>query len=137
MMTMTASAMRNAAFRVSLQVSDAEVERAMSEAIKYYIQPLTGLTDAEVSDLSDTDTAIVHAAMHVAYILLLRRIPVATRSGGKAKDTPQLSTTAGPTQSDLDDADRLLRYIQTVAGLPSKLVDDIAGIYFRTTFVAL
>ena len=137
MITMTANAMKAAGFRVSAQVSDAEVERAMSEALKCYVKPLTGMTDSEISDLSDTDTAIVNAAMQVAYVLLLRRRAVATRAGGKDKLTPTQSENAYPSQSDVDDADSLLRQVQTVDGIPSKMVDDIAGIYYRNTFIGL
>ena len=137
MITMTASAMKAAGFRVSAQLSDIEVGRAMSEALKCYVQPLTGLTDAQLNALTDTDTAIVVAAMQVAYVLLLRRRAVATRSGGKEKESPTQSQTQGPSQTDLDDADSLLRQVQTVDGIRSKLVDDIAGIYYRNTFVAL
>jgi hypothetical protein len=51
--------------------------------------------------------------------------------------SPSLSEAGYPTQSDMENADRLLRKVQTAAGLPSKLVDDIAGIYYRTQFVGL
>ena len=127
---MTAEQYRAAGYRVSLQVTQTEIERAEADVTAAYIAKVA-------PTFSATDTDVVAAVMQLAAILLLNRHAVATRSGGKTKDTPQQSQNAWASQGDVDNADRLLRKVQTVAGLPSKLVDDIAGIYYRNTFVAL
>ena len=127
---MTAEQYRAAGYRVSLQVTQTEIERAEADVTAAYIAKVA-------PTFSATDTDVVAAVMQLAAILLLNRHAVATRSGGKTKDTPQQSTNAYASQGDVDNADRLLRKVQTVAGLPSKLVDDIAGIYYRNTFVAI
>lgn len=117
-------------FRISGQVLQTEIDRAEREVVEAYIAkvaPSYSLTDADVKE----------AVMQLAVILLLQRHAVATRSGGKNKQSPNLSTDGWPNQGDVENADRLLRKVQTVSGLPSKLVDDIAGIYFRTQFVSL
>lgn len=117
-------------FRVSGQVLQAEIDRAEREVVAAYIAkvaPAYSLTDADVKE----------AVMQLAVILLLQRHAVATRSGGKNKQSPNLSTDGWPNQGDVENADRLLRKVQTEKGLTSKLVDDIAGIYFRTQFVSL
>lgn len=117
-------------FRISGQVLQTEIDRAEREVVEAYIAkvaPAYSLTDADVKE----------AVMQLAVILLLQRHAVATRSGGKNKQSPNLSTDGWPNQGDVENADRLLRKVQTVSGLTSKLVDDIAGIYFRTQFVSL
>lgn len=132
----TAQQLKGKGFRVSEQVSQAEIDRAVTDAFVCYV--------GKVSQISiDQDGRILHtaaqaeAAMQIAYILLLNRHAVATRSGGKTKESPQLSQNAYASQGDIENADRLLRKVQTVDGLPSKLVDDIAGIYYRNVFMAL
>ena len=117
-------------FRVSGQVLQAVIDRAEREVVAAYIAkvaPAYSLTDADVKE----------AVMQLAVILLLQRHAVATRSGGKNKQSPNLSSDGWPNQGDVENADRLLRKVQTEKGLTSKLVDDIAGIYFRTQFVSL
>ncbi len=131
---MDAATLKEAGYRVSAQVSDEEVAKAAADVEAAYILPILDF---------DRPTAVVQAAiMQLTYILLLRRHAVATRSGGKVKLSPSLSETAGPTQQDLEEADRRLRAIQAsttdaTQGIPSKLVDDIAGLYFRKTFLGL
>lgn len=117
-------------FRISAQLLQAEIDRAEREVVEAYIAkvaPAYSLTDADVKE----------AVMQLAVILLLQRHAVATRSGGKNKQSPNLSSDGWPNQGDVENADRLLRKVQTENGLTSKLVDDIAGIYFRTQFVSL
>ena len=117
-------------FRVSGQVLQAEIDRAEREVVAAYIAkvaPAYSLTDADVKE----------AVMQLAVILLLQRHAVATRSGDKNKQSPNLSSDGWPNQGDVENADRLLRKVQTEKGLTSKLVDDIAGIYYRTQFVSL
>ena len=117
-------------FRISGQVLQAEIDRAEREVKEAYIAKVA-------PDYSDTDADVKEAVMQLAVILLLQRHAVATRSGGKNKQSPNLSTDGWPNQGDVENADRLLRKVQTVSGITSKLVDDIAGIYFRTQLVSL
>lgn len=127
---MTAAEYIAKGFRVSGQVLQAEIDRAEREVVEAYIAkvaPAYSLTDADVKE----------AVMQLAVILLLQRHAVATRSGGKNKQSPNLSSDGWPNQGDVENADRLLRKVQTEKGITSKLVDDIAGIYFRTQFVSL
>ena len=130
---MDAATMRNAGYRVSLQVSDADVQRAYADAGRCYVRKIVEYT---------TPTSTVEAAlMQITHILLLQRSAVATRSGGKDKTSPSLSEAAQPSRGDFENADRLLRQVQLTPGAaqgePSKLVDDIAGIYYRNVYMAL
>lgn len=127
---MTAQEYQAAGYRVSQQVMQSEIDRAEADVTAAYIAKVA-------PTFSSTDADVKAAVMQLAVILLTNRHAVATRSGGKTKDTPQQSTNAYASQGDVDNADRLLRKVQTVAGLPSKLVDDIAGIYYRNTFIGL
>ena len=127
---MTPSEYQAAGYRVSLQVMQSEIDRAEREVTEAYIAKV-------VPTFSSTDADVKAAVMQLAVILLTNRHAVATRSGGKTKGTPQLSQNAYASQGDVDNADRLLRKVQSVDGLPSKLVDDIAGIYYRNVFVGL
>lgn len=127
---MTAQEYQAAGYRVSQQVMQSEIDRAEADVTAAYIAKVA-------PTFSSTDADVKAAVMQLAVILLTNRHAVATRSGGKTKDTPQLSQNAYASQGDVDNADRLLRKVQTVAGLPSKLVDDIAGIYYRNTFIGL
>lgn len=127
---MTAQEYQAAGYRVSQQVMQSEIDRAEADVTAAYIAKVA-------PTFSSTDADVKAAVMQLTVILLTNRHAVATRSGGKTKDTPQLSQNAYASQGDVDNADRLLRKVQTVAGLPSKLVDDIAGIYYRNTYIAL
>ena len=127
---MTTSELRNAGYRVSAQVSDTEVSRAAQEVTEAYIAKVSSVGQQLTPDQNE-------AAMQLVTILLIRRSAVATRSGGKEKTSPQLSERADASQGELDNADRLLRKIQTVAGNISELVDDIASIYYRRIFIGL
>lgn len=127
---MTTSELRSAGYRVSAQVSDTEVSRAAQEVTEAYIAKVSSVGQQLTPEQNE-------AAMQLVTILLIRRSAVATRSGGKEKTSPQLSERADASQGELDNADRLLRKIQTVAGNISELVDDIASIYYRRIFIGL
>lgn len=116
-------------YRVSLQVSQPEIDRAERDVIAAYVSKVTTYDSA--------DGTHKEAVMQLASILLLRRSAVATRSGGKVKQSPAESSAGYPEQCDIDNADRLLREINTVGSMVSQLVDDICGIYYRQTFVGL
>lgn len=123
--------MINAGYRVSINLDPKEVAAALADAKRHYCDRLA-------PGLEDNDTDLTSAMMAVAYILLVRRSVVATRSGGKTKLSPAQSENAEIRQTDLDKADTLLRVLQNkpngVPGNPSQIVDDIARIYFRNVF---
>lgn len=126
---MNAEQYRQAGFRVSIQVSQDEIDRAERDAVRCYLD--------KVCTYDSTDATHKEAVMQLAFILLIRRSAVATRSGGKDKTSPQLSERADISQSDIENADRLLRKIQTKQGNVSELVDDIAPIYYRRVFIGM
>lgn len=128
-MQVTANDMKAAGYRVSLQMNDTEVQRAVDDVVGAYLE--------KVCEFDDADTDQREAAMSLAYVLLLRRHAVATRSGGKTKLSPSMSENAEPTKQDLDRADMQLRKVMANEGILSKQVDDIAGIYYRNTFLGL
>ena len=122
-------------FHVSLQIPQAELDRAVRDAFMCYV--------GKVSTISvEPDGKIVHtreqgmAAMQIAFILLCQRNTFATRAGGKLKLSPQLSDNAQARQTDYDNADRLLRQLQAapggIAGEIDKMVDDICMLYMRS-----
>lgn len=126
----------NAGFRISAQVDDKELQRAESEVIMAYIAKVSTVGILP-NGLYVTTPEQGKAIMQLVYILLLQRTAVVTRAGGKTKLSPSLSEAGYPSQSDLENADRLLRAIQTVDGLLSTLVDDICQIYYRNKFIGL
>lgn len=127
---MTNEDYKAAGYSVSGLVSQQAIDRAEKEVTEAYIAKVAPSFDS-------TDADVKAAVMQLAVILLLNRHAVATRSGGKTKESPQLSQNAYASQGDVENADRLLRKVQTVDGFPSKLVDDIACIYYRNVFLGL
>ncbi len=123
---MTAQEYNTAGYRVSTLIPQPEITRAENDVKAAYIAKLT--TD-------DTTTTVKAAIMQLVFILLCQRNTSATRSGGKLKLSPQLSENAQARQSDYDNADRLLRQLQSephgIAGNIAQMVDDICLIYMR------
>ena len=123
---MTAQEYNTAGYRVSTLIPQPEITRAENDVKAAYIAKLT--TD-------DTTTTAKAAIMQLVFILLCQRNTSATRSGGKLKLSPQLSENAQALQSDYDNADRLLRQLQSephgIAGNIAQMVDDICLIYMR------
>ena len=114
-------------YKVSLQISQGEIDRAVTDVTAAYVDKVT----------TDNTTATATAAiMQLAFILLCQRNTFATRAGGKMKLSPQLSENAQARQTDYDNADRLLRQLQSapggIAGEIDKMVEDICMIYMRS-----
>ena len=114
-------------YKVSLQIAQGEIDRAVADVTAAYVDKVT----------TDNTTATAKAAiMQLAFILLCQRNTFATRAGGKLKLSPQLSDNAQARQTDYDNADRLLRQLQAatggIAGEIDKMVDDICMIYMRS-----
>lgn len=131
-----AEALRAAGYRVSAQIPDAEVQAAMTAVEAAYVR--------KIYDFDRPNADVLAALRQLTSILLMQRRAVATRAGGKDKTTPSLSVDGGPTGEDFAEADRLLRKVQethcdlgAVQGLPSTLVDDICGIYYRNVYLGL
>ena len=124
---MTAQDFIDNGFRVSTQIPQAEIDRAVNDVTAAYVAKVT--TDT-------TSNAAKAAIMQLAFILLCHRNTFATRAGGKLKLSPQLSDNAQARQTDFDNADRLLRQLQTatggIAGKIDKMVDDICMVYMRS-----
>lgn len=114
-------------YKVSLQIQQGEIDRAVNDVTASYVDKVT----------TDNTTAKAQAAiMQLAFILLCQRNTFATRAGGKLKLSPQLSDNAQARQTDYDNADRLLRQLQAatggIDGKIDKMVDDICMIYMRS-----
>ena len=114
-------------YKVSLQISQGEIDRAVADVTAAYVDKVT--TD-------NTTTTAKAAIMQLAFILLCQRNTFVTRAGGKLKLSPQLSDNAQARQTDYDNADRLLRQLQAatggIAGEIDKMVDDICMVYMRS-----
>ena len=124
---MTAQDFIDNGFRVSTQIPQAEINRAVTDVTAAYVAKVTANT---------TSDAASAAIMQLAFILLCQRNTFATRAGGKLKLSPQLSDNAQARQTDYDNADRLLRQLQSatggIAGKIDKMVDDICMVYMRS-----
>lgn len=114
-------------YKVSLQIQQGEIDRAVADVTAAYVDKVT--TD-------NTTTTAKAAIMQLAFILLCQRNTFVTRAGGKLKLSPQLSDNAQARQTDYDNADRLLRQLQAatggIAGEIDKMVDDICMVYMRS-----
>lgn len=124
---MTAQDFVTNGYKVSLQISQGEIDRAVADVTAAYVDKVT--TD-------NTTDAATAAIMQLAFILLCQRNTFATRAGGKLKLSPQLSDNVQARQTDYDNADRLLRQLQAapggIAGKIDKMVDDICMLYMRS-----
>ena len=124
---MTAQDFITNGYKVSLQISQGEIDRAVADVTAAYVDKVT---------TANTTTTAKDAIMQLAFILLCQRNTFATRAGGKLKLSPQLSDNAQARQTDYDNADRLLRQLQAatggIAGEIDKMVDDICMVYMRS-----
>lgn len=124
---MTAQDFISNGYKVSSQIAQGEIDRAVVDVTAAYVDKVT--TD-------NTTTTATAAIMQLAFILLCQRNTFATRAGGKLKLSPQLSDNAQARQTDYDNADRLLRQLQAatggIAGKIDKMVDDICMVYMRS-----
>ena len=124
---MTAQEFISNGYKVSLQIQQGEIDRAVADVTAAYVDKVT--TD-------NTTTMAKAAIMQLAFILLCQRNTFVTRAGGKLKLSPQLSDNAQARQTDYDNADRLLRQLQAatggISGKIDKMVDDICMLYMRS-----
>ncbi len=130
---MTASDLTDNGYKVSWILAQEEIDRAEITAKSAYVDKVCSATAwAALSDAVKTSVLCP-----LVFIALCRRRAFATRSGGKVKNSPSLSVDGYYNEDDVNEADRLLRSIMTVEGEPSKLVDDVFGIYYRTYYMAM
>lgn len=128
---MTAQNYRDAGYSVSTLIEQAAINRAEQDVINAYIVPLLGRIPT-ADEITNTP-ALQSAIMACAFLLLIQRVAVATRAGGKEKQTNQ---SLNPTNADL--------LQQNAADCASKLralnngviadVDDICGIFFVSNY---
>lgn len=123
----TADDFKAAGFRVSQQCSSTEIRRALADVVDAYIKKMK-------ADFDPTDTGVKSAAMALAFILLCQRAAIVTRAGAKVKVTPQQSETGYYNDQDVRVADMLLRKVNAQVEEPSKVVNDVCGIYMRSYF---
>lgn len=128
---MTAQNYRDAGYAVSTLIEQAAINRAEQDVINAYIVPLLGrIPTAE--EITNTP-ALQSVIMACSFLLLMQRVAVATRAGGKEKQTNQ---SLNPTNADL--------LQQNAADCANKLralnngvmadVDDICGIFFVSNY---
>lgn len=128
---MTAQDFIEAGYKVSLQIQQREIDRAVADVTAAYVAKVT----------TDTESESARAAiMQLAFIALCQRNTFATRAGGKLKLSPQLSDNAQARQTDYDNAHRLLKALQSsqggISGSIDKMVDDVCMVYMRS-FVSM
>lgn len=127
---MTAQDYINRGYRVSLHISQAEIDLKENQVVKCYIEPATGGN----VDVEDED--VKNAIMAFTYILILQNSIIGTRSGARIKTTPQ-STTASE-QAIIDqtasDAHYYLQVLCDKFAVKKPRITDIAHIYFRTQY---
>lgn len=127
---MTAQDYINRGYRVSLHISQAEIDLKENQVVKCYIEPATGGN----VDVEDED--VKNAIMAFTYILILQNSIIGTRAGAKIKSTLQ-STTASE-QSIIDqvasDAHYYLQVLCERFEIKKPKIVDIAHIYFRTQY---
>lgn len=131
---MTVQEYREAGYKVSAQIEEAEIVRAEKDVLQAYILPI--LPNADPA----TDEVVRSAVMAFAFLLLLQRSIFATRSGAKEKTTPQSQTAdlwnllaqmASTCHLKLDAVRQ-----KTGADMKAE-VQDICGIYFSTHYFGL
>lgn len=123
---------RAAGLPLSIQIDQEVVDVAVADVMAAYITPIAG---SEV----DTDEDVVKAAiLYLSFLLIMQRRAVATRAGGKEKQTAQSTT---PTQAELlqqyaRTCDMRLQVLRNsdIAVDADADVRDICGIYFKTNY---
>lgn len=129
-MAITAATLNAAGYRVGTLVDENLISRLETIVNECYIEPIIGTIDA-------SDTEATAAAQQLVVIALGLQNTIVTRAGAKVKMSPSLSERAyNVTQTDYQNADRLLRGLQTRTGATTGrldgIVDDVLHIYFRS-----
>lgn len=124
---MTKEEYQNAGFRLSLQIEQADIDRAEKAVTDAYIAPIT----------SDFTTDVAKAAiMNFAFLYLLQHSIFATRAGAK---TVQITSASAPTDDNILrqctwDCHAALQALYNTVGNETAKVLDICRIYFKTNY---
>ena len=130
---MTKQEYQEAGFRLSLQVEQADIDRAEREVTEAYCKPLA-------PELNATSVAYRNAVMNLAFLWLLQHSLFGTRSGAKGV---QITSASTPTSADVLrecawDCHSALQVLRHTANTPESVrVQDICRIYFSTNFFAM
>lgn len=127
---MTKQEYQNKGFRLSLQVEQADIDRAEKAVTDAYIAPLT---DDRTSEL------VVSAIMNFAFLWLMQHSLYNTRSGAKSVNITSATT---PSNEDVLrqcawDCHQSLQALREDVGKTDVKVLDICRIYFSTNFFAM
>lgn len=126
---MNAQDLRDAGYRVGLNIADADVSRVETLVVQNYINPITHGQGAST-------LTVKNAVRHLVFMALCGENVYATRSGGKMKMSPNLSERGYLSQTDYETADNLLRQCQALQGAEQgqldRIVNDVLHIYFRS-----
>lgn len=123
---------RAAGYALSQYIEQAAVTRAESDIINAYIAPALGHAPS-ADELADP--AVCKVLMSLTYLLILQRTAVATRAGGKEKQT---TASMQPTYEDVlrQNAPACAMYLRNIAAdrKALKAVHDICGIFFKSQY---
>ena len=135
---MTAKEYQEHGFRLSLQVQQAEIVRAENAVYGAYLAKTYGdKTQAEVEQVTSADgwatnTTLAECVANLAFLYLVQKSILATRSGGKVPNALSAATAGGwdnLAQAAKDCALSLQR-----CNVADGDMDDICGIYFKSNF---
>lgn len=130
---MTKQEYQEAGFRLSLQVEQADIDRAEREVTAAYCKPIAPAIDT-------TNAAYRNAVMNLAFLWLLQHSLFGTRSGAKGV---QITSATTPTSADILrdcawDCHFALQVLKAEVDADEKAeVTDICRIYFSTNFFAM
>lgn len=127
---MTKQEYQNAGFRLSLQVEQADVDRAEDIVTRAYIAPLTDDTEGEL---------VKNAVMNFSFLWLLQHSLYVTRSGAKGVNITSAIT---PSTDDMLrqcawDCHVALQALREALGKESVKVQDVCRIYFSTNLLGM
>lgn len=130
---MTKQEYQEAGFRLSLQVEQADIDRAEREVTAAYCKPIAPTIDT-------TNDVYRKAVMNLAFLWLLQHSLFGTRSGAKGV---QITSATTPMSADILrdcawDCHFALQVLKAEVGADEKAeVTDICRIYFSTNFFAM
>ncbi len=142
---MTAKEYQDHGFRLSLQVQQAEIGRAEFVVYNAYLSPLYGERDtAGVAAITSADGWATNALLaecvaNLAFLYLMQKSVLATRSGGKVPNALSATSASGwdnLAQAAKDCAFALQHCIVNVqdGAKATEKMYDICGLFFKSNF---
>lgn len=141
---MTAKEYQDHGYRLSLQVQQAEITRAEYVVYGAYLSPLYGnKTLAEVEHVTSadgwaTDATLAGCVADLAFLYLMQKNVLATRSGGKVPNALSATSASGWDMLAQAAKECDLALQRCIAAIGDKTaaerMDDVCGIYFKTNF---